>query len=1114
MSFPTQPVDRLQAGRLSFPTQAGRLSFPTQAASPALVNRLSFPTQQPPPLAKSSSSELGVPGRLLPPSKQTAAVADAPAPRGAAPGRLPASAAANFSASTVPSLVRQGSGNRWSGMPEVFTSMTRSGSAGSISPFPREKLDVHAEASARALSRARAHLGASRPRMAEVILRDALTWHDARGLSSRTADAEWAGLATALVQSLLKQPVLAKLLEAELLMWRCFELQVQDEEVATSLQSRRDMFNKHKDRLQLLHNAQLQTAARAIQRAVRGHIRTLKAKGTLKPAPKGTKPSSPGRRKGSKPSTPSSRTPKDAQQKDAPQKGAQQKDAQHKGATSKDAPQTKVSKAADEAPEKATPTGVQKATPTGVEQDAQNAAAANVDDVDNECVVMNDEAGAEKKPRTPAASSGIGEEGKKLESAEEAPLGTSRTTPTPQSPEEDKTAGDETAGDEQGDVDTEEEDSDDDDDEEEEEETDEFDASAGSDRLSGAAGTGPPSLRRQPSAPSEIESRFSTALEWRPSKWERLASYQGPPKTVERTESFERLLRGLGSYMEPLELAPNRRSRSSRVPKQPSARVRSNSLHWRPESYVEKHMRLHLGMMGNGLQLDGQGGEAATSKRYEMMRSGGGKRSEIMRQALARQRTNAAEATAKGEGEGAPGRGSWRPAEQVNEARLAAARSAAITVMSANSDGKNADATSLTAALNKYRALGLHDFDTPRIRGSDGELSPNTRGPREQSAAKEGGNGAAKEGGNGALERAQAARGGVTLTTSNSTPEIVQAFAPSATAATPGSATKKSGNNPLIKTRSFSRTQIAPMSATPPSNVKSRRGGGLGGSVSALLNRSRATRKAMRTRVSRPEKSVPEQPQQKVEQPKTPPADSERGESPGIDMNVATPCVEPCAGLEPPMHMLRDCNNSPKTAEELDGWVPTCTCDACTTKSQIRWLRRTIHSMPSDELRSAKSFARSTSFTRLKAELMASPIAEAAERGASGSSLAPKKKKLGLWRRISSGVLPRKKLKPNEGDAAAMAGETAGDTPKLAKTNSEDSETQPSRSRSLTRGRRSSLFRSMTRSLSMTRAPSAKKRSLSMSARRKKQYSRRASESAARDAEAAEDGEYPRLIVD
>ena len=77
------------------------------------------------------------------------------------------------------------------------------------------------------VNQAKEHLKKGKHRLAEILLRKALaTFSNAEEVYSDDADG-WISTASCLIEALLKQPSLSKLIEAELLMWRCFELTVQ-----------------------------------------------------------------------------------------------------------------------------------------------------------------------------------------------------------------------------------------------------------------------------------------------------------------------------------------------------------------------------------------------------------------------------------------------------------------------------------------------------------------------------------------------------------------------------------------------------------------------------------------------------------------------------------------------------------------------------------------------------------------------------------------------------------------------------------------------------------------------------------------------------------------------
>jgi hypothetical protein len=141
-----------------------------------------------------------------------------------------------------------------------------------------------------------------------------------------------------------------------------------------------------------------------------------------------------------------------------------------------------------------------------------------------------------------------------------------------------------------------------------------------------------------------------------------------------------------------------------------------------------------------------------------------------------------------------------------------------------------------------------------------------------------------------------------------------------------------STKTPAKKAAVASKGKLAPLRAG-----NSAKSGGLGSSVSALLSRSRSTRKAIRSggflgggRLNKTNKG------------KDADADAESGLAKGAAEEAPVPASPSAVALldDGPLNRLRDCQNSPTSAADLDLWVPSCTCDTCTTKSQVKWVRR------------------------------------------------------------------------------------------------------------------------------------------------------------------------------
>ena len=731
--------------------------------------------------------------------------------------------------------------------------------------------DAHDAAHDAALERARKHLMGGRARMAEASLREALTAHEALSSSSTPKrQAQWVALATLLVQTLLKQPALAKLLEAELLMWRCFELSVQSAEVCDSMKKRREMFDAHNGRLQLLHQAQLQTAARAIQAAFRRYAREVKA--------------------GAKPTRAAARRKQQQQRRGKPE--TRNKAAAARG-NAASAYLAAVSGAKAAAPSAAP-------SSAALSSMAKGGAPAR-DKADETKEEMKVAAGAEMSDDTCS------------ECEDEDVVVTAKQS----SHEGEATAGDAAEG---------------------------AGGEAGGEARSDGASAVTSSARAVPASVRQAleEAPFEAVLIWEPSRRERLKEYS-PPKVLERTPSFERLLRGLPKYLVPMdsdEIAKRLDELERQPPPrdEPSARGQSltpggrvitpgmkaavpvNPLNWRPESYLEQRMRLRSGIVGGAHP----GLTEGSSVRANILRKGRSAHLITMSSLAANGENAENEGGGGGEANGGGGGGktksAWRPApEKLQRARLEAARRAAIAAMGSpdghggrggRGGGSGARPSELRSALDKYRSLGLHDFDLPQqVLQQQQQQQAAAEHAAAHAPSPTGGSGAPESGApKSLLLNGRAAPG-------------PDGAAAGGTAAGEGAAAKK-----LNKAE-----KLAPMR-------KGGGGGGLGNSVSALLSRSRSTRKAIRSggygflgvsmkRTASASSNAP-----------TSAAVAEEEEA---ATKAAASAPEPVALLDDgPLNRLRDCKNSPTTAAELAVWLPFCTCDTCTTKVQVKWVRR------------------------------------------------------------------------------------------------------------------------------------------------------------------------------
>ena len=227
------------------------------------------------------------------------------------------------------------------------------------------------------------------------------------------------------------------------------------------------------------------------------------------------------------------------------------------------------------------------------------------------------------------------------------------------------------------------------------------------------------------------------------------------------------------------------------------------------------------------------------------------------------------------------GKHQWRPAAYVqNEARIEAARHAVLAAMAASSQPAMAE---IATSLQRYRTLGLHDFDAPR----QAHLLCASAQQRNSESA-------------------------------------------------PASTPQKEPR----QAKSLIVSKLGPLS------LGARRGAAVG-SVSAMLTKSRATRKALRSRTSRKREASGTSASTTLLFD----ADATCSACSETDSPAAVPDIPAAQSLEGKTDSAatsRDCLRSPQSSEEMNGWVPACTCDRCTTNSQIRWLKMFETSLPED----------------------------------------------------------------------------------------------------------------------------------------------------------------------
>ena len=209
------------------------------------------------PAAANAPGKLPATAKALFTSAPSTANEERPAPRGrpsaAMSGKWRPQAAAATDATTP-----LGSSSGSSGAPRRLSRSTPS-SPERASPDGPSLVD----AASADLSHGRALLAAGTPLQAEAVVRGALTRLEG---SVGAHHPETLRAARVLIECLLKQRSLAKLMEAELLLWRVFEQAV----AASSTPERRhELHTAHTQKLRTLLAAQSISAARNIQRAWR-----------------------------------------------------------------------------------------------------------------------------------------------------------------------------------------------------------------------------------------------------------------------------------------------------------------------------------------------------------------------------------------------------------------------------------------------------------------------------------------------------------------------------------------------------------------------------------------------------------------------------------------------------------------------------------------------------------------------------------------------------------------------------------------------------------------------------------------------------------------------------
>ena len=365
--------------------------------------------------------------------------------------------------------------------------------------------------------------------------------------------------------------------------------------------------------------------------------------------------------------------------------------------------------------------------------------------------------------------------------------------------------------------------------------------------------------------------------------------------------------------------------------------ILNDKLQWRPETYVEKRFRLRAGMAAG-------------------VAEGSSRRSSILMRRKSGEGGDVAEVAGSAHERARPPGGTkqWRPAGHVmNEARLEAAKSAVRLAM-----GQPLGSSEMVDAVHRYRSLGLHDFDSPPA-GAD-----------ECQAADKSRIGLGRPGSS-SMEKPSAVDA------------AANSLSPTRKAAAGGTAVD--GKKTLAEVMRGKKA-----SKLPPISAKGRGGKALGGSVSALLSKSRATRKALRNRVIRTlNPTAAHTPQPTPEpSPRAEEAQPSSEEETHIGTDECDECMSPST---------KDCRLAPTTAAELAAWVPVCTCDKCTQKSQVRWLR--MFDGPQDDEEEEEEEAGEGA--RAAAVLMYAPSAAEAAIKSSPPTNAPVR---GLLRRLSSKV--------------------------------------------------------------------------------------------------------------
>ena len=281
--------------------------------------------------------------------------------------------------------------------------------------------------------------------------------------------------------------------------------------------------------------------------------------------------------------------------------------------------------------------------------------------------------------------------------------------------------------------------------------------------------------------------------------------------------------------------------------------------------------------------------------------------------------------------------GQWRPSADVEaQARRAAARKAVLMLEGENSAvSERLDNVFLgvTSSLHKYRALGLHDF------GGGSQLLPDLL-----------------------RERADGAAGQV----------YVKKGAHRASGGRTGGAKANDGPSGLSSAVRIHANRSAPGSNGRASGpVAFGRKGVIAGSVSALLSRSRATRRALRE-VDGDRESVQRKAQREKRRAQRRAlrdvleVDAESVKTAGKGLvnevqfsneviardgmtvsevtgeGLLRPPPAPPARPKMPEYRLKNCQRNPQTQAEMVDWTVSCTCDACTQKSQIRWLQLSL----------------------------------------------------------------------------------------------------------------------------------------------------------------------------